>query len=90
MALKYVIIQNWSSKNQQALINQSSLDLNGVAAPVESIRNDMAMLEFDDENSESIVDISNDADLEAFTLEQIREELDTLDWKEDPSEGGEI
>ena len=80
----YGIIQNWSTKDQEALIAESE-QVVGVANPRLSLQNDMALLKFDESST-----VLNDADITAYTREEVLVELDTLDWTDTPSQGGEI
>jgi hypothetical protein len=82
MAIKYVIISNWSSKNQAALIAQSSSDIVGNAQPRESLTDNKAVLKLDESH---VV-----ADMIAYDLEEVLEELDSLVWTDTPSGGGEL
>lgn len=84
MATVYGIIENWSTKDQASLIAESELVV-GNAMPQESLQNDMALLKFDEESS-----VFDDVDITAYPKEEIGNQLDTLDWTTEPSEGGEI
>ena len=88
--IKYVIISNWSSKDQPALHTQSEADGIGVAQAVESLTGDLALLKLDESHFESGGQFFEDADYECFTKEEISDEIDTLVWTDTPSEGGEI
>lgn len=80
--MKYIIINNWSERNQEELIAQSASDLGGVAVPRLSLSGDMAILKMNEEN------IPDNAT--GYDRVEIREVLDTLDWTETPSEDNEI
>jgi hypothetical protein len=80
--IKYVIISNWSTKDQKALIAQSEADGIGKAVPRLSLINDKALLKLDEK--------SIGVDMVGYTKEEIGEQMDTLEWTEEPSEGGEI
>ena len=88
--MKYIIVQNWSSKDQAMLIAQSEADGIGKCVPTESLTGNMAFLELDETHFEEGGQFFGDADYETFDVVGIKEEIDNLVWTETPSEGGEI
>jgi len=88
--MKYIIVKNWSSKDQPSLIAQSELDGIGKCVPTESLTGNMAFLELDESHFEEGGQFFGDADYEVFDNVGIKEEIDTLEWTLEPSEGGEI
>lgn len=80
--IKYAITNtsNWdtySAKMAEALGHENIV-------PRYSLDNSLVLLKLDDEN------LPDNFDGTLYTVEEIGEALDTLDWTTEPSEGGEI
>lgn len=88
--MKYVIISNWSTKDQAALHAESEADGIGKAQARLSLTGDMALLSMGEARFEEGGNHFGDADFQVFTLDEIKEELDTPVWSEEVSEGGQI
>lgn len=88
--LKYVVISNWSNKDQAEHIAWSESDGIGVAQPTLALTTDKAILELDSSRFEAEGNLFENPDYQLFDNEGIKEEKDSLEWTDEPSEGGEI